>query len=202
MAHRRSARISSPEPRAVASDDKGKEEEGSKVGAVLVYAFALAPALAAAALLNLLPLVLAESGGAVVQKALARAFKGGVPGAISALVQIVLLMWLRTVTNYQYKHGGTMGKTIKTLYKEGGVMRFYQGWYVAAAQVPISRFVDAAANEGMLELFKGVAWLPVLLQTMLASAAAGAFRATLMPLDCIKTELQVNGGGMVRLMHA
>lgn len=66
-----------------------------------------------------------------------------------------------------------------------------QGWHVAAAQVPISRFVDAAANSGMLELFAGVTWMPVFLQTVVASAAAGMFRATLMPLDCIKTELQV-----------
>ena len=155
--------------------------EGTMVQAALLYLAALMPAMFAALVLNLLPSLMGETGGDVVEKALAKAFRGGIPGAVSAVVQIILLMWLRTVTNYQYKHGGTMDGTIKKLYAEGGVMRFYQGWHVAAAQVPISRFVDAAANEGMLELFKGVSWLPVLVQTLMASGewrgGGGYFRA-------------------------
>jgi hypothetical protein len=33
-------------------------------------------------------------------------------------------MWLRTVTNYQYKYGGTMRGAMDKLYKDGGVARF------------------------------------------------------------------------------
>jgi hypothetical protein len=43
----------------------------------------------------------------------------------------------------------------------------------------------------MLELFRGIHWLPVFVKTAAASGAAGLFRATLMPMDAIKTELQV-----------
>jgi hypothetical protein len=42
-----------------------------------------------------------QLGGAIVSKALGKAFRGGIPGAVSALLQIVLLMWLRTTINYQ-----------------------------------------------------------------------------------------------------
>ncbi len=48
-----------------------------------------------------------------------------------------------------------MFEVIRKLWVEGGVGRFYKGWFVAAAQVPITRFVDAAANDGMLKLFEG-----------------------------------------------
>lgn len=94
-----------------------------------------------------------------------------------------------------------MRSVIGKLWAEGGVSRFYQGWHVAAAQVPITRFVDAGANGGVLELLKGATWIPTVLQTAVASAAAGAFRATLMPLDAVKTELQVRGPAAVPLIR-
>lgn len=111
------------------------EDAGSYSGAVFIYLMALTPAVTAALILSLLPRILGPVGGKVVEKALASAFKGGLPGAFAALLQIVLLMWLRTVTNYQYKHGGTMMEAIGKLWAEGGVKRFYEGWFVAAAQV-------------------------------------------------------------------
>jgi hypothetical protein len=36
-------------------------------------------------------------------------------------------MWLRTTMNYQYANGGSLTNAITTLYKEGGVARFYRG---------------------------------------------------------------------------
>jgi hypothetical protein len=35
-------------------------------------------------------------------------------------------MWLRTTMNYQYANGGSLTNAITTLYKEGGVPRFYR----------------------------------------------------------------------------
>ena len=46
--------------------------------------------------------------------------------------------------------GGTMLSTIKLLYKEGGVPRFYRGLVPALIQSPISRFGDTFANAGVL----------------------------------------------------
>jgi hypothetical protein len=48
---------------------------------------------------------------------------GGKAGAAAAVVQVCSLMWLRTSMNYQYRYGGTLGESLKTLYADGGVPR-------------------------------------------------------------------------------
>ena len=40
--------------------------------------------------------------------------------------QVGSFMWLRTTMNYQYANGGSLTNAITTLYKEGGVPRFYR----------------------------------------------------------------------------
>ena len=57
-------------------------------------------------------------------------------------------MWLRTTINYQYRYGTTTGQALRTLYKEGGIPRFYRGLLPALVQGPLSRFGDTAANAG------------------------------------------------------
>ena len=44
-------------------------------------------------------------------------------GAIAMGVQVVSLLWLRTIMNYQYRYGGTFGGVVAHLYKEGGLRR-------------------------------------------------------------------------------
>ena len=49
--------------------------------------------------------------GAVLQvltKALKKATGSGISGASAAVVQVVTLMWLRTVMNYQYRYARTV----------------------------------------------------------------------------------------------
>jgi hypothetical protein len=101
MSQRKVKKVEEPVKAAPNDDEQEKDEKGTYVAATMIYILALTPALGAAFLLSMLPRILGEAGGAVVTKALGSAFKGGIPGAVSALVQIVLLMWLRTVTNYQ-----------------------------------------------------------------------------------------------------
>ena len=55
---------------------------------------------------------------------------------------------------------------------------------------PISRFGDTAANAGVLALLAPYD-LPVALKTGAASAAAGGWRIFIMPIDALKTTLQV-----------
>ena len=50
-------------------------------------------------------------------------------------IQVLSLMWLRTTVNYQYRHGSSMTTAFKTLYKDGGVVRFYRGLLPALIQV-------------------------------------------------------------------
>lgn len=85
---------------------------------------------------------------------------------------------------------------LKTLYKEGGVVRFYRGVGPALIQGPMSRFGDTAANAGVLTLLnesESTRNLPIPVKTACASAAAGAFRIFLMPVDALKTTMQVEG---------
>ena len=66
----------------------------------------------------------------------------------------------------------------------------------ALVQGPLSRFGDTAANTGMMTLmdsYDSTKNLPVGLKTVSASAAAAAFRIFLMPIDTVKTTMQVTG---------
>lgn len=58
----------------------------------------------------------------------------------------------RAAMNYQYRNGGTTTQAFRALYREGGVVRFYRGYFAALAQAPLARFGDTAANMGMLTL--------------------------------------------------
>ena len=104
-------------------------------------------------------------------------------------------MWLRTTMNYQYANGGSLGNAISTLYKEGGVPRFYRGVSFAIIQNPLSRFGDTAANTGVLVALGELAPnMPMASQTALASlGGASAHRAH--PVDTFKATLQVQGSG-------
>jgi len=60
----------------------------------------------------------------------------------------------------------------------------------AHPQGPLSRFGDTAANTATLTLLEDVD-MPVGLKTVAASLAAGLFRIVLMPVDALKTIMQV-----------
>ena len=51
----------------------------------------------------------------------------GVAGGCAQIMYVLPLMWLRTIMEYQYKNGEGIVKVAKTLYREGGVARFYRG---------------------------------------------------------------------------
>lgn len=141
-----------------------------------------------------------KSLGDIIQHAGKKALSGGIPGMIAMALQVVTLMWMRTTINYQYRYGTSTMEALKTLYAQGGIRRFYQGMVPALLQGPLSRFGDTAANTGMLALLED-AEIPVVAKTIAASLAAGAFRIFLMPVDAIKTILQVEGStGLAALM--
>ena len=141
----------------------------------------------------------------VVSGAGASALRGGLPGMAAMGVQVLSLMWLRTTVNYQYRYGTSTGVALRTLYADGGVRRFYRGLVPALLQGPLARFGDTAANSGMLALLEGhesTANIPVGIKTASASAAAAAFRVALMPLDAMKTIMQVEGKQGLSLLGA
>ncbi|KAF5009282.1 hypothetical protein FDECE_4494 [Fusarium decemcellulare] len=136
--------------------------------------------------------------------ALKRALGGGLSGAAAMVLQVLLLMPLRTIMNYQYRHGTSFTVATKTLYEEGGVRRYYQGIAPALIQGPVSRFGDTAANAGILALLQSNPYLknlPSPIKTVFASLCAAAFRMILTPIDTLKTTLQAQGARGTALLR-
>ncbi|KAL3768910.1 hypothetical protein ACHAW5_008825 [Stephanodiscus triporus] len=139
-------------------------------------------------------------GGGVFRKALDRAVGGGLPGAIAGIVQVLSMMWVRTVINYQYRYGSSFTEALATLYGMGGIPRLYSGVSFALVQAPLSRFVSTAANDGVGELLKDLDWGPGR-EVIVASFVVGFFRVMLMPIDTCKTVLQIeHRRGLARLL--
>ena len=152
-------------------------------------AVAAAPAAAAAV----------PTAAQIFEKAGKRALGGGLSGALAGVFQVILLMWLRTTMNYQYRFGGGTRDAMTALYEEGGLRRFYRGVGFALVQTPLSRFGDTAANSGMLALL-AASDLPIGVRTACASAAASVWRIGLTPIDTMKTTMQVQGAeGMAQV---
>lgn len=129
----------------------------------------------------------------IYKKALNKAFNGGIAGSSAMVVQITSLMWLRTAMNYEYRYGTSTTNTMKILYKEGGIRRFYRGYIPALAIGPLARFGDTAANAYIMNIFENNKDLPTAVKTISGSFIASTWRAMLMPIDAVKTSLQVDG---------
>ena len=131
-----------------------------------------------------------------LKKAANKALGGGLAGAAAMVVQVTTLMWMRTTMNYQYKYGTGMTTALTTLYADGGILRFYRGYVPAMLQAPTARFGDAAANVGCMAFLNSredTKNLPVGVKTVTSSFFASAFRIFLMPIDTVKTIMQVEG---------
>jgi len=142
------------------------------------------------------PVVPKLSTSEIISKAANRALGGGLSGAAAMGINVGCLMWLRTTVNYQYRHGTNMKTALSSLYKEGGIPRFYQGLLPALVQGPMSRFGDTAANTGVLTLldsYDETKNMNPLLKTAAASTTSALWRIFLMPIDTLKTYKQVNG---------
>lgn len=136
------------------------------------------------------------SFNAIMKKAANSAFRGGIAGACAMGANVACLMWMRTTINYQYRNGTTFPQALRTLYADGGIPRFYRGVLPALIQGPLSRFGDTASNTGVLTLMDSLEStkdLNVGFKTVCASAGAALFRMFLMPVDTVKTTMQVTG---------
>lgn len=135
------------------------------------------------------------SNAQILPSVVVQAFSSGIAGLQAGALQVITLMWLRTAINYQYRYGNTTSEALSLLYKEGGIARLYQGLPFALLQGPLSRFGDTAANSliSTLTITYDVNHQLTFLSTLLASILAGCWRIGLMPIDTIKTSLQVNG---------
>lgn len=132
----------------------------------------------------------------IMSQASRSAISGGLAGAAAMGANVSCLMWLRTTVNYQYRNGANFTTSLSFLYRDGGIPRFYRGILPALLQGPLSRFGDTAANTGAITLLNSYDMtknLPIGVKTAVASFSAAVFRIFLMPIDTIKTTMQVTG---------
>jgi len=134
-----------------------------------------------------------------MNRASKKALTGGLAGMGAQAINVLALMWMRTIMNYQYRYGGNLTDVVKKLYAEGGIPRFYRGLAPGLVQAPVSRFGDTAANDGALAALEFTT-IPTAVKTMAASASAAGFRIFLMPIDAWKTTKQVEGKEGLKLL--
>ena len=132
----------------------------------------------------------------LVKNTFYRSLESGASGAMAMSINIMTLMWMRTTINYQYRYGVNTPDAFKQLYNNGGIPRFYKGFIPALFQGPLSRFGDTAANTGtiiLLNSYQETSNLPITVKSFCASINAALFRIFLMPIDTLKTTMQVHG---------
>lgn len=128
----------------------------------------------------------------IMYRAGKRGLGGGIPGAIAGAFQVLSLMWLRTIINYQSRYGTTFLQALRTLLNEGGIARLYCGVSFALVQAPLARFVSTAANDGVESLLANLSltkdWGPGR-TTVVASIVVGFWRMLLMRMSLFLARL-------------
>ena len=140
----------------------------------------------------------------LLYKSYKRGIEGGKAGGVAMGIQVCSLMWLRTTVNYQYKNGTNFRETIKILYNQGGIPRFYRGLTPALIQAPLSRFGDTAMNTGVMYYLnhnESTQNIPIIFKTFIGSFMAGLWRINTMPIDTCKTMMQVHGKSGMKILR-
>ncbi|KAM7222514.1 mitochondrial carrier [Rhypophila decipiens] len=198
------APLLSEEPREDGQEDELDDEQEEKKPRTAGWYIWRAVVFIVTALLATIFIKGCVDGDVDFGKALASAFRGGVSGAAAMFLQVLLLMPLRTIMNYQYRYGSSFTAATKTLYHDGGFGRYYQGLGAALFQGPLARFGDTAANAGILAILASNAYLkdsPKWFQTIFVSFCAAGFRIALTPIDTLKTTLQTQGARGTALLR-
>lgn len=88
----------------------------------------------------------------IVARAGKKGLGGGLPGAIAGVVQVLTLMGLRTVINYQMRYGTTFSKAIDVLYRVSSIYFNYFALFInllALSLLNIRKVVSHDFTEGL-----------------------------------------------------
>lgn len=129
-AHERSPLLADDNAQAqyTAPDDNASLKSQEEVDTYRYFRWALAYVFAAGIItIFVVGFVNADDFHFDLAGALKRALGGGLSGAAAMVLQVLLLMPIRTIMNYQYRHGSSFTVATKTLHEDGGLRRYYQG---------------------------------------------------------------------------
>lgn len=118
------------------------------------------------------------------------AVKAGMSGATAAAAQSLSFMWISTAAAFQYRSGTSMVDAFRTLYAQGGIPRFYNGLIPTVMHITLCRFGDVTMNGVALD---SVPSESTTIRTAVGSVAAAAWRAAFLPLETVRSNLQVRG---------
>jgi hypothetical protein len=121
------------------------------------------------------------------------AFKGGMYGAVAGAFQVLALMWLRTIINYQYRYGVSLEEAIQALNKQGGIKRFYKGISYALVQNPLAKFGSSASNQASKIIVNQALPLSPIYTSAVGTFLTIFWRLLFFPIETCKTVLQVDG---------
>jgi hypothetical protein len=114
----------------------------------------------------------------------------GLTGASAMCIQITTLYWLKTITNFQYRYGGSFKSTYKELISQGGFKRLYSGYPPSLLMGGLCRFGDIAIYSHIEDNFDGKTPLD---RSIATSVLSSIWRINLMPIDTLDVSLQVEG---------
>ena len=118
-------------------------------------------------------------------------------GTSTSFLQVTSLMWLRTTNNYQYRYGTKLFQSLKNLYKEGGVLRFYKGFIPSLFVASTCRVGDFTAYYFM-NSFKDITPFQKILGI---SSVSCATRMLVIPVDTLDVMLQVEGKKGYKMLY-
>ena len=105
-------------------------------------------------------------------------------------IQISLLYPIRTVVNHQYTNGNNFLSSVKDLYKKEGIKRFYRGFIPGLIQGPMIKTGDLFINSYVINTLNTN---DIYIKTFFSSILGSCFRSFFIPIDTIKTSLQIHG---------
>eukprot|EP00471_Norrisiella_sphaerica_P010668 CAMPEP_0184502798 /NCGR_PEP_ID=MMETSP0113_2-20130426/51252_1 /TAXON_ID=91329 /ORGANISM="Norrisiella sphaerica, Strain BC52" /LENGTH=234 /DNA_ID=CAMNT_0026892131 /DNA_START=334 /DNA_END=1038 /DNA_ORIENTATION=- len=85
-------------------------------------------------------------------------------------------------------------ETIRALWADGGLFRFYRGYGFAMLNAPIIRGGSTASNQASLTFLDSLDRdIPLWFETVCSASLAAIWKVTFTPLDMLQTTLQVGG---------
>ena len=114
-------------------------------------------------------------------------------GISSGCLQVSTLMWLRTVNNYQYRYGTNLKDTFTSLYSNGGVLRFYIGYFPALYVASVCKFAELNAYYFTKDFNSYDKLLTI-------SAISSLSKLSVVPIDALDIILQVEGKSGLKLL--
>ena len=109
-------------------------------------------------------------------------------GATSGIIQVSSLLWLRTINNYQYRYGTDIRTTFKTLYNNGGILRFYRGYIPSLIVASNCKFAELNGY-----YYSKHSNFTQNEQLLFISTISSLTKLSLIPLDTLDVVLQVEG---------